>query len=147
MKVNMHFWSYLAHFFLEWEMFQAKDVEKIKIPVSCSKIFFESDAVYEITWKNIVEPDRPQMTICCVCIACCIPKAIHTHIHREYVTLIAFPMQQCLQERASVLRDNAHWLYCYVLFSLLFAWFPFIWCCLNIFVYVNKKQSLKLHFF
>jgi len=25
--------------------------------------FSENLAVYEITWKNMVEPDRPQMTI------------------------------------------------------------------------------------
>jgi hypothetical protein len=30
MKTNIHFWSYLAHFFLEWEIFQAKFAEKIK---------------------------------------------------------------------------------------------------------------------
>ena len=85
-------------------MFQAKVVEKIKIHVSCSEAFFENDAVYEITWKIIVEPDRPQMTICHMCIACYIPKAIHRHT--EYVTLIAFPLQQCLQEGASMLLDT-----------------------------------------
>jgi hypothetical protein len=26
-------------------------------------IFFSKSAVYEIIWKNVVEPDRPQMTI------------------------------------------------------------------------------------
>ena len=26
-------------------------------------LFLESHAVYEITWKNVVEPGRPQMTI------------------------------------------------------------------------------------
>ena len=30
MKPNILFWSYLAHFFLEWEMFQTRFVEKIK---------------------------------------------------------------------------------------------------------------------
>ena len=30
MKTNIHFLSYLAHFFLEWEMLQTKFVEKIK---------------------------------------------------------------------------------------------------------------------
>jgi len=25
--------------------------------------FFENHAVYEIIWKNMVEPDRPQITI------------------------------------------------------------------------------------
>jgi hypothetical protein len=30
MKTNMHFWSYVAPFFLEWKMFQTKVEEKIK---------------------------------------------------------------------------------------------------------------------
>ena len=34
-------------------------------------------------WKNMVNPDRPQMTIWRMRIACCIPKATHiqTHTH------------------------------------------------------------------
>jgi hypothetical protein len=43
-------------------------------------------------------------------IACCIPKATHTLT--EYVTLIAFPLQQWLPERASVLTLYAHCLSC-----------------------------------
>ena len=47
-----------------------------------SKFFFlESRAFYEIMWKNTVEPDRPQMTIWRMRIACWIPKATHTHTH------------------------------------------------------------------
>jgi len=52
--------------------------------------FFENRAVYEITWKNIVQPDRPQMTIRRMRIACWIPKSTDTH--SECVTLIAFPL-------------------------------------------------------
>jgi hypothetical protein len=45
-------------------MFQAKFLEKIKAHILCSIIFFSKNrAVYEIKWKNMVEPDRPQMTI------------------------------------------------------------------------------------
>ena len=51
-------------------------------------------------WKNIVQPDRPQMTIWRMRIACWIPKATNTH--SEYLILIAFPLQQWLHERASV---------------------------------------------
>jgi len=40
MKTNIHFSSYLAHSFLEWEMFQTKVVEKIKTPIVCSITFF-----------------------------------------------------------------------------------------------------------
>jgi hypothetical protein len=53
-------------------------------------------------WKNTVEPNRPQMTIWRTRLACCIRKARSTH--SEYVILIAFPLQQWLHERASMLR-------------------------------------------
>jgi hypothetical protein len=59
-------------------------------------------AVYEIMWKNKVVPNRPSMTTYRMCIACWIPKATSTH--SEYVMLTALPLQQWLQERASVLR-------------------------------------------
>ena len=63
MKTNIHFWSFIFHFFIEWEMFQTKVVEKIKTHILCSILFFFFNcAVYEITWKNPVEPGRPQMT-------------------------------------------------------------------------------------
>jgi hypothetical protein len=39
-KTNIHFLSYLAHFFLEWEIFQTKVVEKIKKHILCSATFF-----------------------------------------------------------------------------------------------------------
>jgi spore germination cell wall hydrolase CwlJ-like protein len=41
MKTIMHFWSYLAQFSLEWEMFQTKVVEKIKTHIF-SKTYFEN---------------------------------------------------------------------------------------------------------
>jgi hypothetical protein len=40
MKTNIHFLSQLAQFFLEWEMFQIKVVDKIKIRILCSVTFF-----------------------------------------------------------------------------------------------------------
>ena len=62
MTINLHFWSYLAHFFLERDIFQTKFVDEIKIHFTSNNIFFENRAFYEIKWKNIVQPDRPQMT-------------------------------------------------------------------------------------
>ena len=53
-------------------------------------------------WKDLVEPDRPQMTIWRMGAVCWIPKTTDTH--SEYVVLIAFPLQQWLHKRASVLR-------------------------------------------
>ena len=54
MKTNIEFWSYLDQFFLEWEMFQKKSVEKIKTNAIYSVTFSENRAVYEIMWKNTV---------------------------------------------------------------------------------------------
>ena len=42
------------------------------------------------------------------------PKATHTHTHREYVIFIAFPRLQWLHERASMLR------YTYIAFLVFF---------------------------
>jgi hypothetical protein len=48
------FLSYLTHFFLEWEMFPANFVEKIKTHILYSITFFlENRAVYEICGKKL----------------------------------------------------------------------------------------------
>jgi hypothetical protein len=101
MKTNIYFWSYLSHFFLEWEMFQTKVVEKIATHVLNSKTFLKNRTVYGIMWKNTVEPDRPQMTTRRMRITCWIHKA--TNMHSECVILTALPLQQWLHEFSSVL--------------------------------------------
>jgi hypothetical protein len=40
-----------------------KNVEKIKTYLMFHNFFLKNHAFYEIMWKNIVEPDRPQMTV------------------------------------------------------------------------------------
>ena len=65
-----------------------------------NNFFPENLAVYEIMWKNVVEPERPQVTMRRMRSACCITTATHTHTH--YVVLTALPLQQWLDERASV---------------------------------------------
>ena len=74
--------------------------------------FFSSNRdVYEIMWKNNVEPDRQQTTIWRMDIAWWIPKA--TNILSEYVTLIAFSLQQWLHECTSMLcHSTVHCLSC-----------------------------------
>jgi hypothetical protein len=64
--------------------------------------FLENCAVYEITWKNVVESGKLNMITWRMGIACLIPKAINTL--PEYVILIAFPIQQWLHELTSMLR-------------------------------------------
>ena len=84
MKNDVHLLSFLAQSFWEWEMFQIDFWEKIKSRILCSItlfFFLENPAIYEIMWENIVEPDRPQMTVCHVLIACRIPKNTNTHFH------------------------------------------------------------------
>ena len=86
--------------------------------------FFFNCVVYEIMWKNTVEPGRPQMkygahthahthaharahactharTLSLSLSAGWIPTSINTH--SEYVILIAFPLQQWLHTCASIL--------------------------------------------
>ena len=52
--------------------------------------------------ENRVQPGRPQ--IWRMRIACWVPKATDTH--SEFVILIAFLLQQLLNERASILRST-----------------------------------------
>ena len=57
MKTTRHLLSYLAHFFVEWEMFRTKVVEKIKTHIlrPVYIFFFENRAIYEIKWKHTAE--------------------------------------------------------------------------------------------
>jgi len=75
--------------------------EKITTHILCSITSFKNHAFYEIMWKNTVQSGRPQVTIWCTCIACWIPKATNTN--SEHAILIAFPLQQWLHKRTSML--------------------------------------------
>jgi hypothetical protein len=83
-------------------MFQTNVAKKIKTHIFCSITFFEDHVIYEIMWKNTVEPDRSRVTIRHMRIACWIPKATNTHT--GCIIIIAFPQQQWLNERSSMLR-------------------------------------------
>jgi hypothetical protein len=67
-------------------------------------IFFpDNRALYEIIWKNAVQPDITQMTILGrMRIRCSITKVTHTHT--EYVICNAYQLKQWLNEPASMLR-------------------------------------------
>jgi hypothetical protein len=84
-------------------MFQT-DVNKIQTHFMFNNFFSKIVPFFWITCKNIVQPGRLQMTIWRMRIACWIPKATNTQ--SKYVTFIAFPLQQWLRERASVLRHT-----------------------------------------
>ena len=101
--IHEHFGSHLSQF-LEWEMFQTKVVHKFKTHILCSITFFflQDRSVYEIMWINTAQPDRPQMAIWRMSIACWITSATNTQ--SRYVMLSDFPLQQLLHENASVWR-------------------------------------------
>jgi hypothetical protein len=50
-------------FVLKIRVFYTKVIEKIKTRILCSITFAENRAIYEIMWKNMLEPGRPQVTI------------------------------------------------------------------------------------
>jgi len=77
-------------------MFQTKLVEKIITHILYSIIFFQKSRLYEIKWKNTVEPERLRTKIRFMCISCWILKATNTH--SEYVIIIAFTLQQWLHK-------------------------------------------------
>jgi hypothetical protein len=111
-KTNIHIWSYIAQFFLDWKMFMAKVVEKIKTHILCSGTSFRNLCPL---WDNTEKYGRSTQTNYCniiqsMHIACCISKATETH--SEYVTFIAFPRQQWLRECASLLRLYVNCLSC-----------------------------------
>ena len=83
-------------------MFLAKVVEKIKIQILCSIFFFYNHAFHELMWEITVEPDRPQMTIWRMRIACWVSNVANTH--SQYVIIIYFPLQQYFHESVSMLR-------------------------------------------
>jgi hypothetical protein len=100
MKATVHddqyiyiFLSYLAKFFLEWEIFQTKFAQKIKTHILCS-VTPAPQVVSFVKYcnkKNIVEPGRSQMTIWRMRFPCWIHEAKHTHL--DYVMVFPFPQQ------------------------------------------------------
>ena len=109
-------------------MFQIKVVEKIKTHISCSIAFLRKSFRLWDYSKNVVEAERPRMTIwrrvscwvtkatrakTCARVRAPTPthalrtrmqsRALLTHT-KKYVILIAFPRQQWFRERALILR-------------------------------------------
>jgi hypothetical protein len=107
MKMYVHLWQYVAEFFIEWAV-------SYKI---CREN--QNTHLYSITflrkscrlWDNMEKYGIARQYIQHICIACWITKATDTH--SEYVILTAFPWQQWLRERASVLCLYEHCLSCF----------------------------------
>ena len=100
MKTNVHLW-YLAQFFLEWEMFGTKVVEKFETHILSSITFFKKlwrlwDNAEKCCRARHATDDNMAHSLCML-----IPMA--TTAHTGCLTLIAFPLQQWSYKHTSVL--------------------------------------------
>ena len=94
---NTHFVFYVHTMHLYCLLFTISNKHILR-PITVS----EDRAVYESMWENTVDPGRQQMTVWRMRIACWVTKS--TNSPSEYVIIIAFPLQQLLGERTSILR-------------------------------------------
>jgi hypothetical protein len=65
--------------------------------------FFENRAVNEVMWKNLIQPDKPKITLQYgaekmrfACLITTVRTDTDTHTHLLGSVIIAFPRQQCL---------------------------------------------------
>jgi hypothetical protein len=81
MKTFSHLWQYLVKFFLKWEMFRNKSVEKIKTHILCSVTFFRQSCPLWVNVENSggAREATNDVTIWRVRVACWTSKAIRTH--------------------------------------------------------------------
>ena len=97
-------------FFLKLKVFRTNIVENIKTHISYSIILFRISCGLFDKVEKYLHPERPQMTVWYMHTPCWITKArhkhthTHTHTHTRYLILLAFPLQQWLNESASILR-------------------------------------------
>jgi hypothetical protein len=72
-------------------MFSAENSRENQNNFFVQQLFFfllNSCQIYEIMWKNIVQPDRPQMAIWRMRIACWLPTATNTYIYVFLATIV-----------------------------------------------------------
>jgi len=93
MQTNIHFWPYLAHFFLEWETFQTKVLKNIKTHIFRSIKIFRK---YCLLWDSVEKYWRAGKATG--------DKMTHARCMLNTKLQTAFPLQQLLHERTSVVR-------------------------------------------
>ena len=101
MKTYVRLWPYLTQFYLDWEIFQTKFVEKIKSH-RCSAIFFFRKSFR--VWHNVEKYRRAgQATVDNMAHAhCMLDTKVYKRIHSGYVIFFDFPLQKWSHERASM---------------------------------------------
>jgi len=96
MKTNIHFWSYLAHFCLEWEIFQTKFVEEIKTHFVFNNVFRKSCRLWDKLSRT-----RHRWQYNMAHALWMFDTKDYNHI-TDYVIIIPFPLQQWLYEHLSM---------------------------------------------
>jgi len=103
------FWLYLAHFFLEWGMFQIEGVKEFKTHILCSITSYRKSRHLcdnmEKYFRAAFATDDNIMRY--MRITCCVTKATNTLWEYVRVILTAFSLQQWFYEGASEL-PNAY---------------------------------------
>jgi hypothetical protein len=80
MKTILHLWQYLPEYFLEWEIFQIKVGEKVKIQVVCTITFSPYNRAFrEIISKNILQPEATWQYGACALHAALLRRHAHKH--------------------------------------------------------------------
>jgi hypothetical protein len=81
MKTISKFIKHLAKFFLEWELFQMKVLEKIKIHILCPITFFPKIVPFKRKYQKCggAREATNDVTIWCIRVACWIMKATRMH--------------------------------------------------------------------
>jgi hypothetical protein len=62
-KTYIHLLWCVVELLLDWETVLTKFVQNIKTRFVLNNFFAENHVIYEIIWRNIVQPDRLQMKI------------------------------------------------------------------------------------
>jgi hypothetical protein len=92
--IYIYIWQYFAALFLEWEMFQIKVVESIKVGILYSVTLSENRVLYEILWKNVLQLYRPQIITHYsterMWFACHITKTRYRHAYTHNINIYCF---------------------------------------------------------
>jgi hypothetical protein len=112
MNIYVHL-LYLAQSVLEGDMTHAKVAEKNRKRLLCPVTFFEKRAVYEVMWKNTVQPDWPHKTIQHIRFSCWITKSTDRNTHRQtkYKIRIVFSKLKMVTRTHLTITLCIHYLY------------------------------------
>ena len=102
-KTHVHYWSHFAQFFLEWEMFQAKVVEKIDTHFMFNNIFFFGKSCR--LWRTVQKYRRVGQSADDMAHAHCM---LDTHGYKHAVKIRNFFLCMCIRASFMKLTRDTH---------------------------------------